>query len=321
MTGPVGPWCWTVISDRFFGPWCRTDDFGSVSRTGGAGHRPALPVRTGGGGAGASRSNLFVELLAEGGGAVGGDRFGAVVDEAAGGLDVVDGPDVVGVSRFVEAIDELFVHGAVGVGGEAVGTGRFQEGEGFVGGRGEAPAAAIVGDDEVGLAVGAGFFPSGDEVGVEGDDDNLILLEGAGGEGFFEGGDHLATGFDFDKDFLFSRNGGEHLREGGDAGAGEFFILPTADVEGLQFGEGGLGDDEFFACEFFGVFVVEADDVAVFGELEVALDGVGSSLPCEFESGEGVLGGVGGGSAMGNDEKGEDEFDHDGGAALGGVFG
>ena len=84
----------------------------------------------------------------------------------------------------------------MGVGGKAVGSGGFEEGEGLVGGGGKPPALAIVGDDEQGFAVGAGFFPVGDEVGIEGDDDDLVLLEGAGGEGFFEGSDHLGAGFD-----------------------------------------------------------------------------------------------------------------------------
>ena len=98
---------------------------------------------------------------------------------------------------------------------------------------------------------------------------------------FLRGATISGPALTLDEDFLFGRDGGEDLREGGDAGAGEFLVFPTADVEGLQLGEGGLGDDEVFAGNFFGVFVVDADDVAVFGELEVAFDAVGPLLPTQ----------------------------------------
>ena len=167
---------------------------------------------------------------------VGGEGGGSVADEAAGGLGVVDGPDVMGVAGLAEALDELLVHGSMRVGGEAVGSGGFEEGEGLVGGGGQAPALAAVGDDQVGGVLGVGFFPGGYEVGFEGDDGDLFCGEGAGGEGFFERRDHLGTVFDFDEDFLFWGNGGEDLRKGRDAGACELLVFPATDVELLEFG-------------------------------------------------------------------------------------
>lgn len=264
---------------------------------------------------------LFTQFFAKGAGAVGGDGLSAVADEAAGGFGIVDGPDVVRVAGTTEAIDELFVYGAMGVGGEAVGSGGFEQGEGFVGGGRKAPALAVVGDDEAGVAIGAGFFPGSDEVGIEGDNDDLVGLEAARGESFFKRSDHFGSGFDLDEDFLLLGNGGEDLCESGDAGAGEFLALPAADIKGLQLSEGGLGDGELFAGDFLGVFVVNADNVAVFGKLKVAFNGVGSLLPSEFECGQGVLGGIGRSSAVGDDEEGDDEFDHDVGARVDWVLG
>jgi hypothetical protein len=46
---------------------------------------------------------------------------------------------------------------------------------------------------------------------------------------------------------------------------------------------------------------VDYDGVAVLGELDVDLDQVGLQVGREIDGGEGVLGGVGGGSSVGDD--------------------
>ena len=60
--------------------------------------------------------------------------------------------------------------------------------------------------------------------------------------------------------------------------------------------------------------------MAVFAEMEVAFDGVGPLLPSKLEGGQGVLGGIGGGSAMSDDEEGDNEFDHDVGSEARWIF-
>ena len=169
---------------------------------------------------------------------VSADEVSFVTNEAACRFGIVDGPNVVCVTSFVKAFDELLAHGTVGITGEAVSASCFEESKCFVGGGGEVPTLAVVGDDEVGGAVGAGFFPSSDEVSVEGNDDDLVGGEGASGEYFLERLDHLASSFDFDEDFLFFGDGSDDLSEGRYASIFELFVFPAADIEFLEFGEG-----------------------------------------------------------------------------------
>ena len=58
-----------------------------------------------------------------------------------------------------------------------------------------------------------------------------------------------------------------------------------------------MRDSEVFIGVFPGVAIMDANDLPVFGKMEIALDGVGSLLPGKLEGGEGVLRGVGRGSA------------------------
>lgn len=81
-----------------------------------------------------------------------------------------------------------------------------------------------------------------------------------------------------------------------------------------------MGHNEVFAGDLLSVVIVNADDVAVLSEVKVAFDAISALLPSELEGGKGVLGGISRGSAMGDNEEGDNEFDHDVGAEARGGF-
>ena len=121
---------------------------------------------------------------------------------------------------------------------------------------------------------------------------------------FEEEGDDFGAAFDFDIDFFAMGDGGEDFADGGDAGVLENGGFVEADVELAELGKGGVFDDEFLVSVFFGVGIVDADDVLVLGEVKVGFDGIGVLLPSELEGGEGVFGCVVGGSSVSDDEGG-----------------
>ena len=96
---------------------------------------------------------------------------------------------------------------------------------------------------------------------------------------------------------------GDDIGERGDAFAGEFWVFPGADVEGLQLCERAGGDAKArpAGSDAAGVRVVEQDKAAVTGEADVNLDSGGAGGKGEADGGEGIFGGAGGGAAMGDD--------------------
>lgn len=241
---------------------------------------------------------------------VGGQGPGAVAQEPLRSLGVIDGPDVVLISGFAQPLDEGSVDGPVGIGGETIGSRGLEEGEGLVGGGREAPALAIMRDDEHRLALWLHLLPSSHEINLEGDDHDLFRFQFARGQVASQGGDDLGPAFDLNEDGLVLGHGGEDLGQSGDAGPCELGVLPLPNVERLQFLQGGARYHLLLPRDLLGIVVVDADDVAILGKVEVALDGVSPEPPSELEGGEGVLGREVGGPTMCDEEEGDDELNH-----------
>ncbi len=141
-----------------------------------------------------------------------------------------------------------------------------------------------------------------EDIGIEGDDGDLVRLEAGGADFLEEGGDDFRAAFDLDIEFLSVRDGGGDFGEGWDAGVGELRGLPAADVELAELFEGAVLGNEFGAGGALGVGVVKADDFAVAGEVEIALDGIGVLIPSELEGRQGVFRGIVRGTTVGDDE-------------------
>ena len=74
--------------------------------------------------------------------------------------------------------------------------------------------------------------------------------------------------------------------------------MPTSTV--AQLGQRRLPDRQFAIAGPAGVGIVQADDLAVGGQIEIPLDAVGPLLPGQAEGGQGVFRGVVRSSAMGD---------------------
>ena len=73
-----------------------------------------------------------------------------------------------------------------------------------------------------------------------------------------------------------------------------------AHIQSLQFGQSLLPHFFSYTARFASVVVMNDNDLAVFGELDINLDGVRLLLPCEMNCGEGVFRRIKGGAAMGD---------------------
>lgn len=235
---------------------------------------------------------------------VGGEGEGAEVGPALRVFGGVDGPDVELVASVVDGLEVAGVDVGVGVDGDAVGSDAVEGVEDFLGSgfEGIAFGTADDGGEPHGFEGGALGFDFFDDAGGEGDDDELVGVDAGVVDHFEEVADDAGGAFDFDVEFFAGGDGGEHVGEGGNSGIGEVGGFPGADVERLQVGELGFADGEFFMGVGGCIVVVDTDNLIVAGEVEVAFDGVGSLLPGEVKGGEGVFGGVAGGSAVGDDE-------------------
>ena len=244
---------------------------------------------------------------------VAGDGVDADGGEMLGELGVVDGPDVVFVAGALDALNEGWRDVRVGVGADAVGVAGFELAKEFGGGGDEGlgfAAGVEIGEQE-GFEFWAEPFELFDHRLLEADDDDLGWLDGVAVEELEQWGDDTFVALELDVDGLAGWDGVEDLLEGGDEGdasrigedgKGGFGGRPQGD--GLDGGEGGAADAEILVCQALSGGVVEADDVAVGGEAKVAFYGGDALGPGQFEGGEGVFDGVGGGPAMGDDEGG-----------------
>jgi len=58
----------------------------------------------------------------------------------------------------------------------------------------------------------------------------------------------------------------------------------------------------FFAGDTFGICIVNSNNMSIRSEIEIAFDAIGATLPGQIKSCQGILWGIGRGTAMANDQ-------------------
>ncbi len=110
------------------------------------------------------------------------------------------------------------------------------------------------------------------------------------GAGEFRRG--FGGGFYFDEKAPAGRDAGEHFLKRGDFFTGPLDAFPTACVQGAELGEGLPGNFAVQPGGTAGVGVVNGDEPAIAGQVDIDFDGIGALRPGKADGGEGVFRGV-----------------------------
>lgn len=136
------------------------------------------------------------------------------------------------------------------------------------------------GHADAGVAELGERFHEGESAVDDGAVEQVVLLEGGDDAGGVDA-------FGVKVDLAFAAHGGEGLIEGGDADARE---AGEADFEGLELGEGEIGDFAIAVGHAIDGAIVHEDEVAILGGADVDFDIVGAGGDGGFNGGNGVLG-------------------------------
>jgi len=119
---------------------------------------------------------------------------------------------------------------------------------------------------------------------IKSNHDNLIIFKSRIFNVFEELRKQLRATFYLHINLFALRNSPEHLNEGWHSSSGKFLTMVSPDIQLPQFLQGRFFNNQFSASDPSRVFIMDANNVTIFAQVEIPFDSIRPSFPREQKS-------------------------------------